>query len=116
MEIFMGSNHTDNGKCTGCGACCSSLLPVSEKELHKIKKYIKKHKILPQKHIDEWVCPFLDISKAKNKCLIYEVRPRICKAFKCDMKMPKKAFMVDGAYDLQEVFFGKNNQPVIKFS
>lgn len=35
-------NFCQNGKCIGCGECCSALLPVSEKEIRIIKKYVKK--------------------------------------------------------------------------
>ena len=30
-------NHTNNGECTGCGDCCSNLLPMTEKEIEAIK-------------------------------------------------------------------------------
>ena len=79
-------DFTDNGKCSNCGNCCSNMLPLSEKEINHIKKYIKLHNIKEQRHnamvgID-MTCPFRD--EANKKCLIYEVRPQICRQFMCN--------------------------------
>lgn len=81
---------TDNGKCTGCGECCSNLLPMTNEEITTIRKYIKKHNIKENKHIFplanhliDMTCPFLDDSKKCDKCKIYEVRPKICRDFSC---------------------------------
>lgn len=82
---------TNNGECTQCGSCCSNILPMTEKEIRKIKSYIKIHKVKEQKHNDvllknitiDLTCPFLDESKTKEKCLIYQVRPKICREFNC---------------------------------
>lgn len=83
-------DKTDNGKCTGCGNCCSNWLPMTEKEIRIIRQYIKKHHIKECKHgmllaepeLD-MTCPFLDKSKSVEKCTIYSVRPAICKYFIC---------------------------------
>lgn len=80
-------DFTDNGECIKCGECCSNILPMSEKEIKIIKRYIKKHKIKEHKHvlpIKEYydaTCPFLD---DEHRCTIYKVRPLICRSFKCD--------------------------------
>lgn len=109
---------TKNGKCTGCGACCSNILPMTENEIRIIRQYIKKHGIKEQIRIIPTVnpnidmtCPFLDNSKKCEKCTIYEVRPRICKDFICN---PKQRPPVDLEYSLKakivlvrEEFFGK---------
>lgn len=83
-------NMTCNGKCTGCGNCCSNLLPMTDKEIEVIRRYIKKHGIKEQKHIIPFAnavldltCPFLDTGKSKEKCVIYPVKPLICTAFLC---------------------------------
>lgn len=34
--------------------------------------------------LDALECPFFDMSKKENHCLIYEVRPQICKSYKCN--------------------------------
>lgn len=91
------NNFTIDGKCSGCGQCCSALLPLSNKEINNIRKYIKKKNIKPCRHgvgsprniqLD-LMCPFLDESKKDKKCLIYPARPQICKAFKCDIPPSK---------------------------
>lgn len=83
-------NLTDNGKCTGCGSCCSNLLPMTDKEIKTIKQYIKRHGIKQQIHCIplaqpafDLTCPFLNSGKKTEKCTIYEVRPAICRYFIC---------------------------------
>lgn len=82
-------DFTKEGECSSCGACCSSLLPISEKEMKVIKRYVKKNHIKPQKHIPPTVeptfdltCPFRDDNN--RICIIYSLRPQICRSFKCD--------------------------------
>lgn len=83
------TDYTINGECSCCGGCCSNLLPISEKEIKNIKRYMKKHHIEEQIHVLPTVnepldmtCPFRD--ERARKCLIYEVRPAICRDFRCD--------------------------------
>ena len=91
-------DFTVDGKCSNCGNCCSNYLPVSEQEVVQIRHYIKKNGIKEQKHFVptaqepvDWTCPFRD---NKNKrCVIYHVRPYICRDFKCDK--PKKQMWAD---------------------
>lgn len=114
-------DFTDNGKCVGCGACCSNFLPISGKEAKEIRRYIKKHHIMPKeknfpttKPIEfDMTCPFLDNSKNCDKCMIYSVRPMICRDFKCDN--PKKKIYADKAkyhsrfsvFDMRKEFYGE---------
>ena len=87
-------DFTEDGKCSQCGACCSDLLPISENEYRKIKRYIKKHNIKEQKHIVpallaeqpefDLTCPFLNMNKKNEKCVIYDARPAICRFFVCN--------------------------------
>ena len=93
---------TNNGKCTGCGNCCSNLLPMTNEEVETIRKYIKNNNIKEHRHILplaeptlDLTCPFLNDSKPNEKCDIYEVRPRVCRDFICD---PKKRPPVDVKY------------------
>lgn len=93
-------DFTDNGKCIGCGKCCSNYLPLSSREAKEIHRYMKKHHITEKKHnaptitpVFDMTCPFLDESKSCEKCSIYPVRPMICRDFKCDN--PKKKIYVD---------------------
>jgi len=81
-------DHTDHGKCTGCGECCADILPISEQDISTIRKYIEEHGIRMQgvspaiKPETKFKCPFRNDSE--KKCVIYEVRPAICRDFKCD--------------------------------
>ena len=81
---------TDNGNCTGCGECCTCLLPVSDTELNRIRRYVKSNHIKPQpvgavyaKPMLDLTCPFLRKDVSKDRCMIYPVRPDICAKFKC---------------------------------
>lgn len=88
---------TDNsvcGQCSKCGECCSNILPVSQGEVNEIQKYVIKNNIKPQTQMlvmqNRLACPYYD----GKKCLIYEVRPLICKEFYCykkpDINMARK--------------------------
>lgn len=87
----MVKNFTVNDKCSNCGQCCSNLLPMSEKEVKNIKAYIKAHNIKEQRHNAmqgvDMTCPFRD--EKNKKCLIYAVRPQICRRFMCNATMEK---------------------------
>lgn len=88
------TNYTCNGKCSNCGSCCGDILHLSKSEIKRIDEYLKQHKIKPTHRclLVEYdnTCPFRD---NKNKvCKIYEVRPDICRVFKCD-KTPKEVYI-----------------------
>lgn len=80
---------TCNGKCTKCGECCSSLLPLTTKDIERIKRYVKKNNIKIQKHIlimqSKLMCPYYTGNKEKG-CNIYEARPSICRFYQCNKK------------------------------
>lgn len=111
-------NLTDNGKCTGCGSCCSNLLPMTDKEIKTIKRYIKQHGIKQQIHCIplaqpalDLTCPFLNNGKKTEKCTIYEVRPAICRCFICSEPngAVKHKELREGerrVVDVREEFFG----------
>jgi len=69
------SKHT---KCTNCGECCYFVMASTE-EIKNIKKYIKSHNINPIKHNEIGKCIFRD--EDKKQCLIYQVRPMVCRLF-----------------------------------
>lgn len=110
-------DFTIDGKCSGCGECCSNFLPISTHEVKRIKSYIEKHKIAEQvsrlpvsgPQLD-LTCPFRD--NVNRQCLIYSVRPEICKTFLCNapqetIQNNKKLF--NGKYnavDMRSVFYG----------
>jgi Fe-S-cluster containining protein len=65
---------------------------MTDKEVDKIKDYIKQKNIKPCNHIPpltmpgtaiDFLCPFLNTNEEREKCTIYEVRPTICKAYVC---------------------------------
>lgn len=80
------TNFTCNGECSNCGQCCGDILHLSKQEIKVIDEYLKKHKIeaTPRCIMMDYdnTCPFRD--NKEMKCKIYEVRPEICRAYKCD--------------------------------
>lgn len=83
------TDYTCNGKCSNCGQCCSDLLPLSDREVKAIKAYIKNHPIKEQRHNAatgvDLTCPFRD--ERTRKCLIYAVRPAVCRTFVCNQPL-----------------------------
>ena len=90
--IFV-KDHTCNGQCSGCGQCCSNFLPLSKDEIQAIHRYLKKHPIREQRHNGlmgaDATCPFRD--ERTRKCLIYSVRPGICRSFLCSSPIEEMA-------------------------
>lgn len=82
-------DFTQNGKCSNCGNCCTNLIVMSDREVNRIKVYLRQHPVNEQflkskidiKSVD-MTCPFRD--HVHGKCLIYSVRPEICKQFICN--------------------------------
>ena len=64
-------------------------------EIKTIKAYISRHNIKPENHCRpeandlDWLCPFRD--EKHKRCNIYDVRPSICKFFRCDMQFDTTA-------------------------
>lgn len=111
-------DFTKDGKCSNCGNCCSNLLPISSKEIDTIRRYIKKHNIIEQRNryplaslTLDLTCPFR--SEAEKGCLIYPVRPEICRSFQCNYKkedLLKNRDLLEHRYytvSMREVFYGK---------
>lgn len=94
------NDFTVDGKCSNCGQCCSNYLPVGKREIENIKRYIKKHNVKEVKRIFPSATPVVDMqcpfrSDVERKCLIYPVRPAICRDFQCDK--PRKNIAADKA-------------------
>lgn len=84
------TNFTILGNCSRCGQCCSDLLHLDDNEIKRIDDYMKKHKLVQHnKGANNICCPFRN--DETKSCEIYEVRPDICRVFKCD-KTPKQAY------------------------
>lgn len=90
---------TINGKCSKCGECCGSILPIDQEDLDLIEKYVIENKIFPQKQMlvmcHKLQCPYYTGKKEKG-CAIYEARPKICRLFNCN-----KAPSIDTAKKLK---------------
>lgn len=80
-----------NGRCSECGECCTNVMKISQTEIARIRAYIKCHGIKPVDHFRapmagdflDMCCPFLDDKRPSRKCIIYPVRPAICRHFMC---------------------------------
>ena len=82
-------NHCVNGECIRCGECCGDYLPITEKELKTIRRYVRKNNVKSYRNRVvstpfDITCPFLNGQKL---CTIYEVRPSICSTFKCNLPL-----------------------------
>lgn len=107
-------DFTCNGKCIGCGECCSNILPMTKQEIERIKAYIKEHNIEEHKNgmflmnpICDMTCPFLNDSK-DHRCNIYEVRPQICRNFSCHKENRAKipTSVLAEPIDVRHEFYG----------
>lgn len=85
------TDYTIDGKCSNCGQCCSNLLPMSDAEIRRIMDYLKKNPVKEQFqralvsiNQTDMTCPFRD--NVNRKCLIYSVRPAICREFMCNYR------------------------------
>lgn len=67
--------HTN---CINCGECCG-VVPALPEEINVIRRYISDNGISPVKRADKTICPFRD--DKHKKCLIYPVRPVVCRLF-----------------------------------
>lgn len=80
--------------CKNCGECCGPA-PITNEELRSIKRFLKMKDMKLPEVKDELTCRF----RKDNSCLIYPVRPIVCKLFGeyenlyCDKNSikPKKA-------------------------
>lgn len=107
------TDYTKNNKCTRCGNCCSNNIPLTQKEIQRIKSYIKKNNIEPEYHLplvvtnvtqNDFVCPFLRIKNNISECLIYSVRPFICQKFICNSKLLE--------YSLDDIIYLQNAKTI----
>lgn len=110
------TDFTLDGECSSCGSCCSDFLPVSAKDIRKIKAYIRKCNIKAHSHVPvvavqqlDFTCPFRN--EGEKRCDIYDVRPAICKSFLCNYEKERNERVKDefhGRYkavSMRETFF-----------
>lgn len=87
---YSSRDLTRHGKCSDCGSCCSSVIPVTDAEAEILKGYAEAHGIKPELPegkgmIMQLQCPFLHKETGQPcKCLVYPVRPGICRSYRCD--------------------------------
>lgn len=81
-----------NGTCSRCGACCSAFLPLTQKDIRRIREFLKTNPRTacnhnPQKasNVVDLLCPFLDTSGETCACTIYDARPDICRCYRCSL-------------------------------
>ena len=92
--------------CINCGGCCR-VIPATKTEINSIRKYLEDKpeiKAIANKNRHKSLdCPFRD-DEAK-KCLIYPVRPLICRLFGVakGMKRPQgNSAEIDGMKFIQD--------------
>lgn len=103
LEGYLGSLKDEvvdlkNPNCKNCNECCTITASVSKTELKAMKRYITRHKDIKKlinKNIEGMVglgasmyCPFSD--RETKKCLVYKVRPEVCKEFHCSKEKTEK--------------------------
>lgn len=71
-------NIPEHKNCKNCGKCCG-VIPATKKEVEAIRKYITERGIKPLSPKGSETCPFRD--NVQKKCLIYPVRPLICRLY-----------------------------------
>lgn len=98
-------NFCKNNECSRCGECCTPFIPMTKSEVKTVREYVKKNPQIKERALnqpffegnDVYVkCCFYD--KDKKECMIYPVRPFICKAYKCnqdDLKIENNKNFMD---------------------
>ena len=117
LNDFSAGVHdfTTDGACSQCGQCCGDILPLSQKEIDQIRRYVRKNGIKAEVHcpptvapVADYTCPFRN--EMLKKCNIYEIRPLICRDFICS-KPPTDADKLlfsdkRKAISMRKTFFG----------
>ena len=90
-----------NPNCNNCNECCSMLSMITPEEYQFYLKYFsinKRGREIFKEGVTRWVkvgmkansinmmCPFLSSTK---RCLIYQIRPKVCKEFHCSPNLNK---------------------------
>ena len=116
------NDYTKNGECIRCGSCCSTFLPLTDKEFKTLKQWVKDNNYKPKQiaiiksKTYDMTCPFLD--KSNRNCVVYDIRPQICEDFRCD-KVSADLSKYRGKreiYNLREDIFGEESISLMDFN
>lgn len=105
---------TDGGQCSRCGGCCSSVLPLGDEDIARLRSFIADtgfEPSLPDGHDVIYMhCPFLveDKTAGTKSCAAYDVRPGVCRVFICSNSNAANAKAWADAYGDAEVPSPKN--------
>lgn len=85
-RLMVEQEATDlyTGDCRGCGECCSRFLPMSLLDRARLRAYVRRHGVAaraPRARLD-LTCPYLTDGR---ECSVYEARPEVCRAYRCDL-------------------------------
>lgn len=92
-QLRYGLDFSNNGKCSKCGECCGSVLPLTKKDFVRIGKFVKplKSKLIESGN----KCIF----RQDGKCLIYAVRPFVCRVYHCNYENGVKNLLKFAEHD-----------------
>lgn len=95
------------GSCLGCGECCSRFLSLSEPDKARLLAYVLQHGIeqTPERAEVDLRCPYLTDERT---CAVYDARPAICRAYRCDQHANGdfsgvKAHMASSRYTVEDM-------------
>jgi Fe-S-cluster containining protein len=88
--------------CKECGQRCCTFPAMNKTDFKKIKKYLPKDSIVLKKEEDFYIlaskkddrCPLLD---KKGKCLVYHIRPSVCRLYGENTALPCQYLYPDEA-------------------
>jgi Fe-S-cluster containining protein len=87
-------DNTIDGNCSGCGECCTDIIPLTKRDVKRLKKLVKDKNLNPNRRTtnsgNNVCCPFLNDN---IECSIYKNRPIICKSFKCNINKEENAIL-----------------------
>lgn len=102
------SNNCIDGKCSNCGECCADLLPLTDAEARKVKRYAKAHNLKEHRQAPffdpkavDLTCPFRN--EQTKRCDVYPVRPLICRAFVCTKSLQQAQHDRDLVHETRSV-------------